>query len=77
MADEVETEGQATLFKPEELPAVAVKVEETIVSELSATEQKVWAWFSEHIHNSPVSRSVEAINHLREALPSLIAVLDK
>ncbi len=32
-------------------------------------------WFNAHIANSPVARSVEAINHLRAALPALVAAL--
>ena len=28
-------------------------------------------WFATHIHNSPVSRSVEVLNHLRTAIGHL------
>jgi hypothetical protein len=28
-------------------------------------------WFAAHIHNSPVSRSVEALNHLRTVIGHL------
>lgn len=46
--------------------------------EMSAAEQCVRQWFNQHIANSPVSRSVEAINYFTEvALPALIASLEK
>jgi hypothetical protein len=40
-------------------------------------EAIVAAWFVQHIHNSPVSRSVEAINCVTAALPALVAALRK
>lgn len=36
----------------------------------------VKAWFAAHIASSPISRSVDAINHLNEKLPLLIAALE-
>jgi hypothetical protein len=38
-------------------------------------EAIVEKWMNDHIHNSPVSRNVEAINAVREALPKLISAL--
>jgi hypothetical protein len=34
------------------------------------------AWLSKHIHNSPVSRDTEAMNHLTASLPALQASLE-
>lgn len=34
-------------------------------------EELINEWFSEYIHNSPVSRSVEAVNHVRSSLGAL------
>lgn len=36
-----------------------------------ALEAEVEAWFSEHIHNSPVSHVTPAFNHVREAVNHL------
>ncbi len=43
----------------------------------SAVEAAVMRWFNAHIANSPVSRSVEAVNHLRAVLPDLVSILEK
>ena len=41
-------------------------------------EQIVAAWFNDSVANSPISRSVEAVNHLTQvAIPALIAALKK
>jgi hypothetical protein len=41
-------------------------------------EALVRAWFNDQIADSPVSRSVEAVNHLNlVAIPALIAALKK
>ena len=37
--------------------------------------EAVNAWVCEHIHNSPVSRATEAMNHLVKVLPHLLTAL--
>ena len=44
--------------------------------EMSPAEKAVYAWVSEHIYNSPLSRSAEAWNHLHAVLPALVAKLE-
>ena len=40
-------------------------------------EQIVREWFNEHVANSPVSRNVEALNHMAlVAIPALVARLN-
>jgi hypothetical protein len=34
-------------------------------------EEAIREWMVEYVHNSPVSRSNEAINHLLQSLPAL------
>lgn len=56
---------------------VAPKVAEAVATEaqsevLHPAERAVRAWLSEHIHNSPISRVVEAWNHLHDRIEILI-----
>jgi hypothetical protein len=47
---------------------------------LGATERAqtaVTAWFVEHMHDSPVSRQTDCINHILTALPDLVARIAK
>lgn len=39
--------------------------------DLSDTCAKIEAWFSRHIHDSPVSRNTEVYNHVRAAVDAL------
>lgn len=36
----------------------------------------VWSWFNDRIANSPASRDVAGVNHLRAELEELVARLD-
>lgn len=46
------------------------------VADHSVTAQLVWKWFNDHMPGSPVSRNVDAWNHLQAQLPKLITALD-
>lgn len=56
--------------------AHAAAMSEAPPTELSRVEAAVATWFSSHIASSPVSRNVEAINHLTAKLPLLIAAIE-
>lgn len=40
-------------------------------------DKAITLWFHRHIHNSPVSRSTEAYNHVQQSLPALYDILTK
>lgn len=46
-------------------------------AKLARIQAVIGRWMAERIHNSPVSRSTDAINHLNAQLPSLACALDK
>lgn len=57
-------------------PPVA-KAPATETSKADRIAAVVQAWVSAHIHNSPISRQTDAMNHLTAALPDLVSRLDK
>ncbi len=82
MSDEPEAVAVVAASEPappapasEPAPAAAPAPAPAEAAELSGTAIVVERWFNAHIANSPVARSVEAINHLRAALPALVAAL--
>lgn len=46
-------------------------------AKLARIRAVIGRWMAERVHNSPVSRSTEAINHLNAQLPALASALDK
>ena len=38
-------------------------------------DEKIDAWFDEHMHNSPVSRDTDVLNHVRAGVEKLKAIL--
>jgi len=56
-----------------EVASVAIDVISEVSKDPKVQEinQLLHDWFVEHIHNSPVSRNTEAVNHVRIALGAL------
>lgn len=72
MAEENEVVAQEQPAQQEQ-PAAVEQAAETP----DRTTAIVQEWFAAHIANSPVSRSVDALNHVTGALPLLIETLKK
>lgn len=60
----------------EEAGTTAPQVSQAPVSNQAARLEDIWPeavsrWLANNIHNSPVARSTDALNHLTAALPAL------
>ena len=70
-------ETNATAATPGAHEGVLACLEAAAKAEARRVEAAISAWLAEHIHNSPVSRATEAINHLVSVLPHLVTALVK
>ena len=76
-----EARGQ-TVVDPPVVKTDEAKANEAKAAEAKAAEPTGYAmivahWFNDHVANSPVSRSTEAVNHLTQnAMPKLIDMLN-
>lgn len=72
-------ENKTQEIKTPPAPAAARVAEMMAADGLSPLRETVGAvvdrWVLDHIHGSPVARSTEAYNHLKDSLPSLKAAL--